>query len=435
MAFWSRLFRGEREDLPVAENPGDPAGVEVVGEETFSRGLPSIVPTPWDGWPADWSTAFSSSESGLRKLIDTAWACIDLNSNVLATMPLYRLRGDQVVDPKQWMVNPDPMIYNSRIEFLKQLFWDYQSSGEAFILSMLEGGDGLPARMRVIPPWLVNAELVGGARHYSLGSKDVTDQILHIRYHSSIDNARGYGPLDAAGARMTTAGLLQRYARNLAETGGIPHYWLGIERWLNPAEAEELLNVWIESRKRHAGEPAIASGGSKLNSMQSMSAKDMSLLELAQFSESRIAILLGVPPFLVGLPSGGDSMTYSNVSQLFDFHDRSSLRPKATTVMTDLSEWALRDGESVELNRDEYSRPDFASRMTAYQTLMGIAQASGDPAKPAEVWAWIAMTERFHGPRAAAALSGNNQAAQPSAPPTTEGLGNGGRIGQGNGYQ
>ena len=53
------------------------------------------------------------------------------------------------------------------------------------------------------------------------------------------------------------------------------------------------------------------------------------MLELAQFTESRIAVLLGVPPFLVGLPSGGDSMTYSNVSSLFDFHDRSYLRTAA----------------------------------------------------------------------------------------------------------
>jgi phage portal protein BeeE len=37
-----------------------------------------------------------------------------------------------------------------------------------------------------------------------------------------------------------------------------------------------------------------------------MNPKDMALLELLTWNDSRIAVMLGVPPFLVGLPSGGD---------------------------------------------------------------------------------------------------------------------------------
>ena len=84
----------------------------------------------------------------------------------------------------------------------------------------------------------------------------------------------------------------------------------------------------------------------------------MALVELIQFNESRIAVLLGVPPFLVGLPSGGDSMTYSNVTSLFDYHWRSGLRPKATAVMAGLSEWLLPRGTTVEVNKDAYVQPD-----------------------------------------------------------------------------
>ena len=63
----------------------------------------------------------------------------------------------------------------------------------------------------------------------------------------------------------------------------------------------------------------------------------MALLELAQFTDARIAVLLGVPPFLVGLPTGGDSLTYSTTVQLLDYHWRAGLRPKATAVMAGLS--------------------------------------------------------------------------------------------------
>lgn len=374
MGFWSNLFSPNSEGVTPNENgaadytPGDPDGVEIQGEETFSRSLPFPRPSAWDGWPTDWSTPNWGAQSGLNKLIDTAWVCLDLNSRVLASMPVYRLRSGQVIGPRTWMSNPDPTIYTSWQEFAKQLFWDYQM-GEAFVLPMAHSTDGYPLRFRVIPPWLMNVEMRGGQREYKLGSTDVTSEILHIRYHSNTADARGHGPLEVAGARMTAIGMLQRYANKIAETGGTPMYWMEVDRRLNQADGEELLNRWVESRIRRAGEPAIVSGGAKLNQAGSMSAKDMTLLELQQFNEGRIAILLGVQPFLVGLPNPG-GMTYSNVTDLLSFHDRSSLRPSASAVMTALSFWALPSGQTVELNRDEYSRPEIKELAEAYKLLI-----------------------------------------------------------------
>lgn len=393
MSFWSWLTGNTEGITPNANGdhyqPGDADGVEFDGEETYSRSLPFPITSPWDGWPAEWNTpAWQAPQNGFSKLIDTAWACLDLNSSVLSAMPVYRMQSGQIVDPMTWMSNPDPMIYASWQEFAKQLFWDYQM-GEAFVLPMATASNGFPLNFRVVPPWLVNVELVGGTRRYAVGSMDVTNEILHIRYQSNTADAHGHGPLEVGGARIVAAGLLQRYANRLAETGGTPHYWLGVDRRLNKAEADDLLDQWVESRTRHAGHPALLSGGASLNQLQAMNAKDMALLELAQFNESRIAILLGVPPFLVGLPSGGDSMTYSNVSSLFDFHDRSSLRPKAMSVMTAMSGWALPRGQTLELNRDEYSRPGLLERAQSYALLITAGVMRPEEAR---------TMERLHGP-------------------------------------
>src|SRR5262249_6115289 len=159
-------------------------------------------------------------------------------------------------------------------EFAKQLFWDFQL-GEAFVLPMAHGADGFPLRFRVVPPWLMNVEMRAGTREYHLGNVNVTGEVLHIRYQSNTADARGHGPLEAGGARLTAAGLLQRYAQRIAETGGTPHYWIGVDRRLSTSEASDLLDQWVESRTRHAGHPALLSGGASLNQMQSMSAKDM----------------------------------------------------------------------------------------------------------------------------------------------------------------
>jgi len=424
LAFWNRRTgqpnsAGETPnsnpsgDVGPGQATGDPDGVQIVGERSWGGPLPFLSPSPWAGYPSEWSTPQwaegpGASHLGLQRLIDTAWACIDLNASVLSSFSAYRLRNGQIMPPPAYLINPDDSVYTSWAEFAKQLFWDYQL-GEAFVLPMVNGSDGRPARFRVIPPWLMNCELVGGRREYHLGGLDVTEEILHIRNISSTADAHGHGPLEAGGARMTTAALLQRYAYNLAETGGVPDYWLNVPgRKVTQAEANDLIDQWVESRQRRIGGPALTSGGVTVEQSQSMSAKDLTLLELSQFSESRIAVLLGVPPFLVGLPMAqGEQFTYANATQLFDHHERAGLRPKSNAVMKALSGWLLPRGQSVELNGDEYSRPDLLERAQAYQIL----QQMGALSVPE-----IRAMERFDGiPSAAAALTGAELSGSPDA--------------------
>ncbi len=381
---------------PNDYTPGDPDGFEFEHTETFSRGLPYLSPSPWDGWPSGWGIPNFNAGPEFGKLVDTAWNALDLNSSVIAAMPVYQTVGADVVPARSWMQNPDPEIYTSWYEFAKQLFWDYML-GEAFVMPFQYYADGFPRTMRVIPPSYMKVDMKNGYRRYRLGKIDVTDDILHIRYQSTTNNPHGVGPLEAAGARMVTLGVLARQVDEVVATGGVPRYTLDVERPLTKEQADEHYAQWMMGRAGSISRPGILSGGIKLTTHQQMSPKDLALLELSQWNDSRISIALGVPPFLLGLPSGGDSMTYSNVSSLFDFHDRASLRPKVTAVMSALSNWALPRGSSVELNRDEYSRPALAERATAYATLYGIGVLTSEE---------IRRMERITGVAEAAALTG-----------------------------
>lgn len=378
-------------DVPPASvgvpdyTPGDPDGVTIEGERTYSRSLSIPQPSGWDGWPADWGLPNWDFGSRYNELVDIAWACLDLNASVLSTMPVYRTRNGEVIESTTWMSNPDPTIYTSWHEFAKQLFWDYML-GEAFVLPIARGRDGWPLTFRVMPPWTIDVEMAGGTRVYRLGGRtgpDVTDEILHIRYKSSTDCARGVGPLDAAGARMLTAGVLAQYVRNMAATGGVPDYTLETPQALNGTKAQELLDAWMTARAQNLGAPPVLDSGVSLQTHMHMSPRDMAMLEISQFTEGRIAVLLGVPPFLVALPSG-QSEVYSNVQQVFDFHDRASLRPKASAVMSALSMWSLPRGTNVELNRDEYSRPAFAERADAWVKLKAAGIVSVEEIRVAE---------------------------------------------------
>jgi HK97 family phage portal protein len=362
---------------PPDVTPGDPSGVMIVGDPGPDWVPPRIVPSAWSGWPADWYPPFWDGRR--TSLGDTAWTCIDLNASVLATMPAYLVNAPTSLDAS-WLRNPNPDIYTSWEEFAKQLFWDYHL-GEAFVLVTSRYSSGWPARFHVVPPFAVNVEMDEGRRRYSIGDIDVSGEILHVRYQSSVADAHGHGPLEAGGARVTAAEVLLRYATGLVAGGGIPTSVLQHPEELTQEQSDLLKAQWIAARLSSVGEPAVLSGGVTWEATQ-LDPEKMALVDLGKMTEARIAVMLGVPPFLVGLPSGGDSMTYANVSAIFDYHWRAGLKPKAAAVMGALSEWLLPRGVRVELNRDEYVQPGPFERAQADAIWAGIVDpATGQQAK------------------------------------------------------
>lgn len=328
----------------------------------------------WAGWPVGWATP--SWWGSVESANDVAWACLDLNSSVIASMPAYAVdRSGLVLDAPTWLANPDPDLYSSWEEFAKQLAWDYQT-GEVFVLCTARFATGWPARFHVVEPWTVNVEWRDGRRTYRIGGLDVTGDILHVRYKSTRTDARGHGPLEAGAARLVAASLLMRYATELVQNGGVPWGVITVPDDLRAGQASELQQQWLQSRMGAMGLPAVLSGGITLQALQ-YNAEQLALHDLSQLNESRICVLLGVPPFLMGLPSGGDSMTYSNVSSIFDYHWRAGLRPKVAPLMAALSLWVMPRGTGVELNRDEYVRPGLYERAQAYQLLHGVEDTTG----------------------------------------------------------
>ena len=378
---------------PTEYRAGEAGALEIIDE---GPGIPRSGPppaAPWSGWPAEWNTP---SWGQVNTLVDTAWLCLDLNSSIISTMPPYATQGNGITTPPTWLANPDPDLYSSWDEFAKQAWWDYQM-GEVFIICTARYSDGYPARFHVLEPWLVEVDMgPDGRRRYRIGNLDPGDDLLHIRYKSTTTSAHGIGPLDAGATRMVAAGLLQRYAERVIASGGVPYYVIKHPQELSETQIGDLQAQWYESRMNALGMPAILSGGIELEQMQ-ISPQDMALVELAQYTDSRLAVLLGVPPFLAGLPSGGDSMTYSNVTSLFDYHWRAGLRPKVSPVVHALSQWALPRGTDVEVNRDEYVRPGPLERAQTWDILTRIGAIT-----PADVQ----QLERF-------AISGQSTPAAP----------------------
>jgi len=361
--------------------PGDPHGVTIddAGSPPTTTPPPTIIPSAWSGWPADWWPPGWSSRMSV--LTDTAWACIDKNSSALASMPPFLVGAADSLST-DWLRNPQPDTYTSWEEFCKQLFWDYQAVGEAYVRATSFYSTGWPARFHVVPPFLVTAEMgPDGLRHYTIGGQEMgRTELLHLRYQSTVADAHGHGPLEAGRTKVLAASMLAQYGAGFAQAGGVPPSMLTHPDQLSPAQAAKLKADWVAARQSAIGEPAVLSGGITWTPT-AINPKDMALLELLEFNEARIAVLLGVPPFLVGLASAGTgasgSLTYSNVTSLFDYHWRDGLRPMAAAVMAGLSDWLLPRSTTVELNSDRYVQAPAYERAQTYQILHGIQDASG----------------------------------------------------------
>ena len=361
--------------------PGDPDGVEVPVADTRSGPVATIMPSAWSGWPEAWWPPLWDGH--VQSLTDTAWTCVDLNASVLATMKPYLVDAAPTLDAG-WLTNPEPSLYSSWEEFMKQLAWDFQAVGEAFVLATSFYSTGWPATFHVLPPWTVEVDMDSGFRRYRVGKVELQpNELLHLRYQSSTADAHGHGPLEAGRANVVAAEMLGRYTYGLASSGGIPSSILTHPEQLSPEQSAQLKADWIAARQSSIGEPAVLSGGIGWEATQ-VSPKEMALTELIQYNESRIAVLLGVPPFLVGLPGGGDSMTYSNIVSLFSYHWRSGLRPKATTLMAGLSGWLLPRGTTVELNKDAYVQPEPYERAQTAQIYVAMGAMSVEEVRAAE---------------------------------------------------
>lgn len=355
----------------------------------------------WDGLPVEWATPTWGSMVGLHEItrrVSTVFAAIDKQARILSTMPPYRTLGGMVTDRLAWMRNPQPGVYTGWIEAFRQCVYSYLGGGEVFLWATDRSRrTGAVATWVMLNPSWVHVEQDGELRRYIVNGQDLTGDVLHLRYASWPGEPRGVGPLSAATRSMYGAAALEQYQADLAGRGGIPWGVITAEGRLTAGQARDMRAQYVASRLGARGAPAVFSGGATLTPLN-ISPKDMALLELRQFDEARLAVLLGVPPFLLGLPSGADSLTYQTVEGIYDFHWRSSLRPLAAELMEAIGNWALADpDEALELNRDEYVRPPLDKMATAYAQLHGIVEVDPDTGEEERVLtvAEIRAAQRF----------------------------------------
>ena len=147
------------------------------------------APVAWSGYPGDWLTP--NWWGRVESMTDTAWACLDLNSSVFSTDAAVPRRCQPVAVGRLGQ-QPRPDQYASWTEFAKQL--DVELPARRGVRARhrpLRQRQRLPGPLPRLPAVdrRTSRSPRDGARRYMIGNKDVTADMLHIRY-ASLDRRR-----------------------------------------------------------------------------------------------------------------------------------------------------------------------------------------------------------------------------------------------------
>ncbi|NTE85790.1 phage portal protein [Agrobacterium rubi] len=165
--------------------------------------------------------------------------------------------------------------------------------------------------------------------------------LLHLKLFNPLDDHGGFSPLAAAGAALDLHNAASIWNKRLLDNSARPSGALVYQ----PKEGGNLSTEQYERLKReleegyagavNAGRPLLLEGGLDWKSM-GLSPRDMDFMEAKNGAARDIALALGVPPMLLGIP--GDN-TYANYQEANRAFYRLTVLPLINRTAASLSAW------------------------------------------------------------------------------------------------
>lgn len=279
---------------------------------------------------------------------------------------------------------PNPLM--PACEMWKLVESHLSSWGNAFLWKQ-RGADGRVAQLWAIDPRRVQvgrspdgtpAFLVStyattppGQDYFAMGDQIVVDdrEILHIR-GLGYDGLIGYSPIQMAKQTLGAMMSQQEFEGRFWANDATPGVTLIHPNKLNPEGVERLRALWDNRHKgpSRARATAVLGEGVKVEPM-TIPLADAQFVQIANLRRTDIALLFGLPPYMLAGDTGS-SMTYSNSeTQSLDFL-KWGLRDSMTTTEQAVS-WdpdVMPRSWFAKFNADEILRGSMQERFAAYST-------------------------------------------------------------------
>jgi HK97 family phage portal protein len=224
-------------------------------------------------------------------------------------------------------------------------------AGNAYMEAVSVGG--LPRELHVLRPdrmkivagadgWPEAYEYTanGATMRFRQSPEEGLRPVLHMALFNPSDDYYGMSPVEAAAAAVDLHNAASGWNKALLDNAARPSGALVYSAKDGNLNAEQFARLKAELEANYqgaanAGRPMLLEGGLDWRSM-SLSPQEMDFVEAKRTAAREIALALGVPPMLLGIP--GDN-TYANYAEANRVFWRQTVLPLASRTLKALSAW------------------------------------------------------------------------------------------------
>ena len=327
-----------------------------------------------------------------------AYRCIRMIAEAASSVRLVATRGLEPVDDHallDLLQRPAPGMTSA--DLFERWYGTLLVAGNVYLNAVASAGAIRelhllrPDRVRVVPGrdgWPAGFEYTidGRRRVFDGDAVDGVAEVLHVKLFHPADDHYGLSPVEAAGhaidihntATLWNKALLDNAAR---PSGALVYTAAG---QLTGEQFDRLKQELEQSFQgaRNAGRPMLLEGGLDWKAM-SLSPRDMDFIEAKNAAAREIALALGVPPMLLGIP--GDN-TYANYQEANRSFWRQTVLPLVERSARGLATWlAPAWGDAIDLRPDVDAIEALQPEREALWRRLGEASFLSDDEKRAAV--------------------------------------------------
>lgn len=329
---------------------------------------------------ANWSSRnyLSMSREGFMRN-PIAHRAIRMISETAANVPwVLNENGVRLEDHPALKLLKKPNAYASSPDFFELIYGHLLLSGNAFIKTTLNDDQPFelhalrPDRIRVVSdkngwPEAIEYQVGSHKECFPLSGQthdNSPSQIFHLKLFHPLDDHMGFAPLGAAMTALDLHNSASSWNKALLDNSARPSGALVYQ----PKDGGNLtqeqfdrLKVELEegySGVKRAGRPLLLEGGLDWKAI-GLTPKDMDFVEAKNGASRDIALALGVPPMLLGIP--GDN-TYANYQEANRAFSRLTVLPLVMRIAASISLWLQEYyGENISFEPDIDKMPGLAS--------------------------------------------------------------------------
>lgn len=350
---------------------------------SFRRRLSLTDPEGWGAGGASYAGEVVTERSALA--LSAVWACVNLLSGTIASLPLqvYRTdasgqRSEAKDHPLYRVLHTSPNADQTALDFWEYMQASQELRGNAYARIVKSTNRVLALIPAPSDGVSVTRSSTGNLRYrwaqdgvaYDLDQSEV----LHIRGFGG-DPLGGLSTLAAARHVFGLSTAVDRAAGAMFANGMRPSVALTFEKFLTTEQREtaekHLANKYIGAV--NTGRPFINEGGSKIEPL-GINPEDAQMLESRGFSVEEVCRFFGVPPFMVGHTSKSTSWGTGLEQQVLGFQKfalRRRLRRNEQALEKQLlSPQDRADGICIKFGLEGLLRGDTAARAAWYTAML-----------------------------------------------------------------